>query len=188
MASPLLLLGLGWASADRPAGHLRIARALQRWERLSPKARKALRELVIERTRPSVDVEGELVRAELVALADGRCVALYPGAGLVALDNVRAALQEHAAVVLQWYRLHSGGLSAHGGILRVRGTYHRFETERPSARSETLAVLQAHALVGRAGGRVYRSTVRGWAVARLLELESLSARARVLVLEEGGKR
>lgn len=169
MSSPWSDLGLAWASLE-PTGVGRLARALLRWERLSPTGRTALRQLVLDGRQPTDAAATELVDLQLVACEQTLYVPLYPGAGLIGLDEERRVLHpSQSAVLVQWYCRHSGGLSVHGGVLRLRKIYQPFEAEVDRRDAPTLATLHVRMLVGRAGRQVYRSMLRGWGVARLAE-------------------
>lgn len=154
--------GLAWASMDRPEAHARLVRALLRWDVLPAPSRAALRELVLLGGQPSPEMARELEAVQLVGIGDGgRVIPLYPGAGLVALEEERRSLPtREASSLLAWYRR---------GLFQVRKTYGVFQAERFSGDHEAFAELGRRQLVERREERLYRSTVRGWAVARLVE-------------------
>lgn len=155
-------LGLGWASLDTAVARARLAQALLRWDVLPVASRTALRQLVLGLGTPVGTAVRELEAVHLVSIADnGRVTPQYPGAALVALEEERRALPPTASnELLAWYQR---------GQFRLRKTYDPFEAERPRHALETYAELGRRQLVEQREGRRYRSTVRGWAVARLVE-------------------
>lgn len=173
---PWVDFGLAWASGSTLVAQGRIARALLRWDVLAPPSRAALRKLVLDLEQPPAEAADDLASVQLVSRDEkGRCLPLYPGVGLIALDHERRGLEAaQAQALLSWYRR---------GLLRVRRTYDVFCSERPRGAHETglagqarpgfiaaaFAALERRSLIEHRQGYVYRSTVRGWAVARLVE-------------------
>jgi hypothetical protein len=159
--SPWSNLGLAWASLERPEAHVRLERALLRWDVLPAPSRMALRQLVLYLVPPPAELAAELAAVQLVGLDQGRCTQRYGGAALVALDSERRALEPALATALvAWYGR---------GAFRIRKTYTSFEAARPRDAGPVFAELERRHLVEQRQGKLYRSTARGWAVARLVE-------------------
>lgn len=186
--SPWSNFGLAWASLEQLHAHSRLAQALLRWEVLPAAARTALRQLVLYLATPPAELAAELAAAQLVIL-DQPVAPSHPGAALVALDEERRALSPaEASVLLAWYER---------GLFRLRKTYAPFTAPRPRVlgvvdAGSTFAQLERRKLVEHLQGTVYRSTVRGWGVARLIEDAASSTSAEEdgptrprLALQEG---
>lgn len=162
MDSPWSNYGLSWASLDIVKRRAQLAQALLRWDILPLPARSALRQHVLGLANPTPESADALKTVGLVNVDEnGRCTPDYRGAALVALDELRRTLSPAAAnELLAWYRQ---------GHFRIRKTYAPFEAERPRLALEAFAELRRHVLVEEWERRHYRATLRGWAVARLVE-------------------
>lgn len=158
-----LELGLQWASLERPIAHQRLASALLRWRMLGPLGRAALVELVLDAVQPGPEAARQLEAARFVAALSGdrTCVAVYAGAAVVALEQERRALSPaQGEQLLAWYRKDVG---------RVRDVYLVFDQPRLVGTHAVFHRFDRAGFVVPRQGRIYRSTVRGWAVAWLLD-------------------
>lgn len=152
-------LGLGWASVERPHAHARLAEALRCWHQLDDELQRALIELVLEGVQPSCDAANRLARASMLGGSVVRYVPTYAGAGAVALSRVGQSLEERErAAVVAWYD-------------RDRKVPDVYVPTQAPLRGVPIRPLVRAALFVPRGGRGVASTVRGWGVARLLQLQ-----------------
>lgn len=156
-------LGLQWAASERREAYRRLADALPRWRRIGPAARAALEGLVLEGRQPGEETRRRLLAGRFIhATGDGPAAPLYAGAAMVGLDFARRKLAPaEARALLTWYRRAQP---------RIADTYAPFAADRPHGLTATFGTLDREGLVDRATtGRLYSSTVLGWAVAWLLD-------------------
>ncbi|MCA9653787.1 MAG: hypothetical protein KC501_27960 [Myxococcales bacterium] len=116
---------------------------------------------VPRRWEPNEPADGalfKLLNAQMVTqLGSGKVVARYEGAAAVALEDLGQRLtEEQRAELLVFYR-------------GSDETYRGIEKKRPAGRREQYAALERLQLLARVRRHLFGSTLRGWAVARMLQ-------------------